>query len=125
MYKFLITRKIYLSKTISLTSLRYYKSWLQNGQSLRSCPLLMQQKIIFFLHIFFLMKKARTGYELFHTQTFLRIRTIYYFPLLQKENNVCCIKEAIVTGPTPPGTGVINDAFSKAPSSTSPIFPAL
>ena len=85
MYKFLITRKIYLSKTISLPSLRYYKSLLQNGQSLRSCPLLMQQKIIFFLHIFFLMKKARTGYELFHTQTFLRIRTIYYFPLLQKE----------------------------------------
>ena len=33
-----LRRKIYLSKTISLPSLRYYKSWLQNGQSLRSCP---------------------------------------------------------------------------------------
>ena len=42
-----LRRKIYLSKTISLPSLRYYKSWLQNGQSLRSCP---ATYIIFFPH---------------------------------------------------------------------------
>ena len=47
-------------------------------------------------------------------------------PLAQAAITVLRNKQAIVIGPTPPGTGVISDAWADAPSkSTSPTFPLL
>jgi hypothetical protein len=47
----------------------------------------------------------------------------YYFILIFLANKVFCNSIAMVIGPTPPGTGVMNDDFLLTPSkSTSPVI---
>ena len=88
MYKFLITRKIYLSKTISLPSLRYYKSLLQNGQSLSLLSFAYAAKNYFLSAYIFPYEKSSYGVRTFlHNIVFACNNGILLFSLAERSYN--------------------------------------